>query len=71
MSFSRSVNTPPAIVHTDRPSFRPFLLDPDPYRFFLNPDPYQSSPWIRIRNEVFHILDPDPYQNDTVPQHCC
>ena len=32
----------------------PFLLDPDPYRFC--PDSYQSSPWIRIRNEVFHIL---------------
>ena len=49
---------------------RPFLLDPDPYRFFLDPDPYQSSPWIWIRNEFFHILDPDPYQNDTDPQHC-
>ena len=49
-------------------------LDPDPYpyRFFLDPDPdpYQSSPWIRICNEFFHILDPDPYQNDTDPQHC-
>ena len=38
--------------------------------FLLDPDPYQSSPWIRIRNEFFHILDPDPYQNDTDPQHC-
>ena len=37
--------------------------------FLLDPDPYQSSPWIRIRNEFFHILDPDPYQNDTDPQH--
>ena len=48
------------------------MLDPDPYRFFLDPDPYQSSPWIRIRNKFFHILDqdPDPYQNDTDPQHC-
>ena len=47
----------------------PFLLDPDPYCFFLDPDPYQSSPWIRIRNEFFHILDPDPYQNDMDPPH--
>ena len=53
----------------------PFLLDPDPdpdpdpYCFCLDPDPYQSSPWIRIHNEFFHILDPDPYQNDTDPQH--
>ena len=58
----------------------PFLLDPDPYHFCLDPDPYhfcldpdpsQSSPWIRIRNEFFHILDPDldPYQNDTDPAH--
>ena len=52
----------------------PFLLDPDPdpYRFCQDPDPYQSSAWIRIRNEFFHILDPDldPYQNDTDPHHC-
>ena len=50
----------------------PFLLDPDPYRFCQDPDPYQSSPWIWIRNEFFHILDPyaDPYQNDTDPPHC-
>ena len=50
-----------------------FLLDPDPdrYRFFLDPDPYQSSSWIGIRNEFFHILDLDPdlYQNDTDPPH--
>ena len=26
--------------------------------FLLDPDPYQSSPWIRIRNKFFHILDP-------------
>ena len=38
--------------------------------FLLDPDPYQKSPWIRIRNEFFHILDPDPYQNYTDPQHC-
>ena len=47
----------------------PFLLDPDQC---LCPDPdpypYQSSSWIRIRNEFFHILDPD--QNDTDPPHC-
>ena len=50
----------------------PFLLntDPDRYRFCLDPDPYQSTPWIRLRNEFFHILDPDPYQNDTDPPHC-
>ena len=61
----------------------PFLLDPDPdpdpdpYCFCLDPDPYQSSPWIRIHNKFFHILDPDPnqndtdpYQNDTNPPHC-
>ena len=55
-----------SVFHTlfkDFPGIRPFLLDPDPYRFFLDPDPYQSSPWIRIRNKFFHILDPDPYQN--------
>ena len=46
-----------------------FLMDPDPYLFCLDPDPYQNSPWIRIRNEFFHILDPEPYQNDTDPQH--
>ena len=37
-----------------------FCLDPDPYRFCLDPDAYQSSPWIRIPNEFFHILDLDP-----------
>ena len=44
----------------------PFLLDPDPYRFCQDLDPYQSSPWIRIHNKFFYILDPnpDPYQND-------
>ena len=47
----------------------PFLLDPDPYCFCLDPDPYHSLPWIRIRNEFFHILDPGPYQNDTDPPH--
>ena len=49
--------------------FSPFLLDPDPNCFCLDLDPYQSSPWIRIRNKFFHILDPDPYQNDTDPPH--
>ena len=48
----------------------PFLLDPDPLSFYQDPDPYQSSPWIRIRNEFFYILDSDPYQNDTDPPHC-
>ena len=35
----------------------PFLLDPDPYWYYfcLDPDPYQTSSWIRIRNEFFHI----------------
>ena len=35
------------------------MQDLDPDRFFLDPDPnpYQSSTWIRIRNEFFHILD--------------
>ena len=49
-----------------------FRLDPDPYRFCLDPDPYQSSSWIRIRDEFFHILDPDPYQNQsgTDLPHC-
>ena len=36
-----------------------FLLDLD--RFCQDPYTYKSSPWIRIRNEFFHILDPDPY----------
>ena len=50
----------------------PFLLDPDKYCFCLDPDPYQNLPWIRIRNEFFHILDldPDSYKNDTDPPHC-
>ena len=39
-----------------------FCLDPDPYLFCLDPDPYQSSSWIRIHNEFFHILDPDSYK---------
>ena len=42
-----------------------FCQDPDPYRFCQDPDPYQTSHWIRIRNEFFHILDPD-----TDPPHC-
>ena len=62
-----------SVFHTlfeDFPGTWSFFPDPDPYRFCLDPDPYQSSPWIRIRNEIFQILDPDPYQNDTDPQHC-
>ena len=47
-----------------------FCLDPDPYRFCLDLDPYQSSVWIRIRNEIFQILDPDSFQYDTDTQHC-
>ena len=47
----------------------PFLLDPDPFCFCLDLDPYQSSPWIRISNEFFNILDPDPYHNYTDPPH--